>query len=166
MQTLLQKAGRLAPPFLCMGHDSLWSALALWQKQQSKESLEIAPRRITRNSKVKTKPPPKKKETKKTDAETFFWIYCSRTSEVVLAKSPGRPWSYPEMVLSDCYTPSTSLQWIHRTGCTRLTLLGSFFIINQLIFFSSLMAPTITANKLPASSNIFMERLFLRNSKA
>jgi len=91
MQTLVQKAMEVLGK-LEEGHDSLWSALAVWQKQQSKESLEIAPRRNTRNSKVNTKPPPKKKGTEKTDTETFFWINCSRTFELVLAKSPGGPW--------------------------------------------------------------------------
>jgi hypothetical protein len=70
------------------GQDSFGRSLALWKKQG------VSPeKRVTRNTgNKKSFQVSKKIEEGSGDEEAFLWISCRRTTDIVLAKLPGRPW--------------------------------------------------------------------------
>ena len=78
------------------GQDALSETLAIWLKQAKEDALQAAPKRTTRAGVSRKPPRPSKKSTENSDAkyvaENFLWTNCSRTSDLVWAKVPGRPW--------------------------------------------------------------------------
>lgn len=69
------------------GHESFLRSLTVWKKQG-----EIPEKRVTRNRVNKKPLQVSKKKEKCEDVDTFFWISCSRTTQLVSAKLLDRPW--------------------------------------------------------------------------